>query len=79
MLFACVAGLLDEDGEERDGTYQAFDTEARRLWQVIRATRSTSVKATAQAATRIGRHTINTVTKSPRTSTSPAMAASEFT
>ncbi|SCV70642.1 BQ2448_3404 [Microbotryum intermedium] len=53
-----------------DFDYQTFDTEARRIWQVISATRAL-VKATAQASTRFGRPPpmTNTV-KPPRTSTS---------
>ncbi|SCV67549.1 BQ2448_5160 [Microbotryum intermedium] len=53
-----------------DFDYQTFDAEARRIWQVISATRAL-VKATAQASTRFG-HPLpmtNTI-KPPRTSTS---------
>ncbi|SCV74565.1 BQ2448_7594 [Microbotryum intermedium] len=53
-----------------DFDYQTFDMEARRIWQVISATRAL-VKATAQASTQFGRPppTTNTI-KPPRTSTS---------
>ncbi|SCV72358.1 BQ2448_3895 [Microbotryum intermedium] len=53
-----------------DFDYQTFDAEARRIWQVISATRAL-VKATAQASTRFGHPppTTNTI-KPPRTSTS---------
>ncbi|SCV70157.1 BQ2448_1551 [Microbotryum intermedium] len=53
-----------------DFDYQTFDAEARRIWQVISATRAL-VKATAQASTRFGRPPPMTNTiKPPRTSTS---------
>ncbi|SCV70790.1 BQ2448_3552 [Microbotryum intermedium] len=60
----------DVNPTQPDFDYQTFDAEARRIWQVISATRA-SVKATAQASTRFGRPppTTNTI-KPPRTSTS---------
>ncbi|SCV73217.1 BQ2448_7142 [Microbotryum intermedium] len=52
-----------------DFNYQTFDAEARRIWQVISATRAL-VKATAQGSTRFGRPPPMTNTiKPPRTST----------
>ncbi|SCV73813.1 BQ2448_6243 [Microbotryum intermedium] len=66
------ASILKDDvtPTQPDFDYQTFDAEARRIWQVISATRA-SVKATAQASTRFGRPppTTNTI-KPPRTSTS---------
>ncbi|SGY57332.1 BQ5605_C006g04257 [Microbotryum silenes-dioicae] len=55
-----------------DFDFQTFDAEARRLWQVISATRA-SVKATAQASAKIVRptHTSHTI-KSLRTTISPS-------
>ncbi|SGY55080.1 BQ5605_C006g03961 [Microbotryum silenes-dioicae] len=62
----------DPSTSPTDFDFQTFDTEARRLWQVISAT-CASVKATAQASAKIVRpmHTSHTI-KSLRTTVSPS-------
>ncbi|SGY62834.1 BQ5605_C007g04742 [Microbotryum silenes-dioicae] len=62
----------DPSTNPADFDFQTFDAEARRLWQVISATRA-SVKATAQASAKIVRptHTSHTI-KSLRTTVSPS-------
>ncbi|SCV69303.1 BQ2448_2323 [Microbotryum intermedium] len=71
------ASILKDDvaSTQSNFDYQAFDAEARRIWQVISATRA-SVKATAQTLTRFGRPTTTTNTIKSLRSSIPSSASS---